>query len=349
VTSCRVIAISTLLSRIAIGACAAQKALRVPAAPEPVRHEVAAPCPASLDDLDAWLHALERDREVEPLSVPKPGDEFRYLDRALPTMSLVKLDASSCPLTTGGALVLTSRRLALADTSADVGDPAAVAALLGRKDLRGLSPRVGGGGHGGSFWVQPLGLFIEESVRWVDVAHVLEALGRAGYGPINVVFSTATGHASPPPESEALRRFVAIATSQDEMPWERLVRAARTLEEMHPRCPALADPVRAVPADSTDIEVQRAEFVSQAASLARGCGCDAVDIPSVKAFAWTRFGREWGPLTTFVSVDNVREGDSLGHAQAIALPAGTPWREAYRAVLDAAKDRDTKLSFVVRP
>jgi hypothetical protein len=338
-----------VLSLVAVGACATPMAPRAPSVPAPTQHEVETPCPGSLDELDTWLHALERDGEVEPLIVPKPGDEFRFLDRPLPAMSLVTLDAGSVPLVTGGAVFLASRRLTFADTSADVGNPAAVAALLSREDLETLSPGFGSGGQGGSFWVRPIGLFIEESVRWIDVAHVLEALGHAGYGPIALVFGAPAAHASPPPDSETLRRFVAIATSQDEMPWERLVRAARTLEERHPLCPALADPVRAVPSDSTEIEAQRKEFVARALGLARGCDCSAIDIAAVKAFAWTRFGREWGPLTTIVSIDNVREGESPGRARTIALPAASPWREAYRAVVDAAKDRDTKLSFAATP
>lgn len=198
------------------------------------------------------------------------------------------------------------------------------------------------------YFFQPVDLFIAESVAWGNVSRVVEALGRAGYGLLKLVFAV-VGRASPPPESEALRRFVAIGTSQDEMPWQRLLHAAQTLEDRHPRCARITNPVRAQPSDSAIIEAQRKDFVARAAGLARECGCESVDLREVKAFAWTRFGRQWGPLTTTVSIENARADDERSRARAISLPAATPWREAYRHVLDAAKDDRARLSFVVAP
>jgi hypothetical protein len=341
-------AIAVIAALLATAACTASKAR--PHVVEPRPRAVETPCRASIDELDAWLRTLEAEQEVRSLLVPKPGDDGRLLDRALPAVSLVRLEAPSAPIPANGALVLSPRKLTFIDESADITNAAALTALLRHDHLQESSPGFGGGGGGRSYFVRPIALFIEENVRWTDVVRVFAALGREGFGPLDLVFAAQT-RTSPPPDSESLRRFVAIATSQDEMPWEQKVHAARTLEELHPRCPRLADPVRATPDSSAEIAEQSTDFVARAATLARECDCGAVDVRAVKAFAWTRFGRHWGPLTTSVSVDNARAEEIAG-ARGVGLPANMPWREAYRPVLDAAataKEGGAKLSFIVRP
>ena len=246
-SSRRAIAIAVIVLLPATGAYVVSK-VRARAA-EQARREAEASCRASLDALDGWLHDLERDGEVWSLLVPKPGDELALRERPLPTLPLVTLAQPAVPVTTTGALTLSPGRLGFLDDEVDIGDDAAVAALVGREDLRRRCPRFGTGRQGRSYFSQPVDLFIAESVPWGDVTRVVEALGRASYGPLELVFAVA-GRASPPPESEALRRFVAIGTSQDERPWQRLAHAAQTLEDSHPHCARIANPVRATPSDS---------------------------------------------------------------------------------------------------
>lgn len=144
--------------------------------------------------------------------------------------------------------------------------------------------------------------------------------------------------------------MVAIASDAKEMPWKIYIAEAKELAARNASCPAVASPFASDAGNSTAIDVQLKEFMKEAPAAVRACGCRA-DLDAIRALAWVRFGRHWGPTTVSYELalpsSHTWRGDSDAGVETISSAADTPWKDMTEAVIAAAKSK-ARVGFAVR-
>jgi hypothetical protein len=256
-------------------------------------------------------------------------------------MPLVPLDEPATSLPPIAIVSLDHGAARFGDTTASAGDRRAMDDVMERVNKSSLSPGFGSGRHGGWSYTQPLVLFVSAEEPWSDVTMVLEAAARHGFTTAYLPFSVKS-KATPPGASPAAKRILEISVDQALMPWQRDDAAANALAQANPACPRVAQPFAAESHDSTMSAAQLTAFMDHAADEALGCGCN-VDIEAIKALAWTRFGRQWGPPTVSYQLQiapstPVNKGQSQP-PQELSGAASSTWREMSPQVMDAARQK----------
>ena len=284
-------------------------------------------CEAHVTELRGWLRTLAEEGDVRPELVRAADD--RSTGRRFPSITVVRLEERPSPLPVAAFVELEGAVARFADVRGRANDPAALARVFRAAVESGYSSRPSNGSGRAR---HPVVLAVSPRETWKDVVSVVEAGRRAGFRQALFVFEVPT-HASAPAPAGAAARIRALATDPVEMPWKRDVAIAGELARANPRCPAIAKPFEAPAGDSAVMEAQLTAFLAEVPGAVTACRCDA-DLDAIRAFAWARFGRHWGPPTVTHTLELAAEGEASAR---VAQPAGSPWSTAHAAVLEAAK------------
>ena len=331
--------VTTALALMLIGgsilgtiACSKQSDAVVPA---PVEQDSSHACVVQVEGLRRWLSHVASEGDVPAEVVPIPGSD-RYADRTLPDVPLVALEEAPVPLPVVAIVSLHHGVARFGDTSGPSSDRKALDTVMTKMNESHLSPGFGFD----STYVQPLVLFVGAEERWSDLSALIDAAARHGITEAYFAFAVKST-ATPPRSTTEAKRIVDISIDQTLMPWQREVKAARELEIANPSCPRIAQPFANEAHDSRASDAQRTEFMNVAADVVLGCACH-VDVESVKALAWTRYGRQWGPATANFELQiAVRKPDGANALRAsleeLGAPASSTWTEISARVVDASR------------
>ena len=287
-----------------------------------------APCEARVTELRSFLRTLAAEGEVHAELVRTSED--RSVDRRFPTVAVPKLEQRPAPLPTAAFVELGDGALRFADVRGRAVDAAARATVLRAAVESGFSLRPS---NGSGRPRHPLVLAVAANERWRDVVSVVESARGAGFRQVLFVFEVPT-HASAPKDEGVAARIRALASDPSAMPWKRDVAIAGELARANPRCPAIASPFQPEAPGSAEKQAQLEDFLAHVPESVFACGCNA-DLEAIRAFAWARHGRQWGPPTVTHAIELSTGPDDP--AERLAQPAETPWSRAVPAIVEAAK------------
>lgn len=300
-------------------------------------------CAAKSEELRAWLRALEQDGSVTSDVSPGGGDGERYFDQAWPRPSLqlahVKGIAPS-PTPRAAMVHLTQATARFADVVGALDDQEGLSHVMDSATRSGLSWAGGFGSLGYFYVINPLVLVIDQEESWANVIKLVRAAAQHGFAQAYFLVAV-DSHVASAPSSPVAKQMIRIAAHPTEMPYKRDVQTAQELTRQLPHCPNIARPIRAEANSNIEAEEQRKAFMESAANDYLACGCHA-DPDVIRAFAWTRLGRHWGPVTAAFELEIVspkanEEAAKAGrHVVRLTASPTSPWREASRVVIDAA-------------
>jgi hypothetical protein len=294
------------------------------------------PCDREARGLRDWLGVLLEEGDVGAETIPDPADEHHYLDRPLPRVTLAPTDERPSPPPSVAMITLDHGKIAHDDLVEDIQNVEAPGKVVKLATASVLSPTFGGGGAGGSWLNHPILLYVGEREPWSDVVAAVEALRKAGFTTVYFPLA-ATSRAAPPSlESPVAKRILAIETDAKTMPWRRDVAAASEMRRANSNCPGVAAAFEKQADNSTAMDAQRKDFVAHAADAFLGCSCHG-DVSAIRAFAWTRFGRHWGPTSVTYEIELGSHADDGEPHETLSGPKNASWRDMSREVVELSR------------
>lgn len=306
------------------------------------------PCDREAGELRDWLAIVLAEGDVSAEIIPDPADEHHYLDRPRPRVVLAPTNERPSPSPTLAMLTLDNGKIAhddLSESMQNVELPGKVVKLASRSVL---SPTFGGGGVGGSWISHPVILYVGDREPWSEVVAAVEALRKASFTSVSFPLAATSRAAAPPFESPVAKRILALQSDAKAMPWRRDVAAVEQMRAANVNCPNIAKAFEKEAHDSVAMDAQRTDFMAHAADAFLDCACHG-DESAIRAFAWTRFGRHWGPTTVSYELELSTPPEDA--RESISGAKDAPWHEMSREVMELARrDAETKphVRFVVR-
>lgn len=269
-------------------------------------------CDERVRALESWMQSLASEGESAPRG------------------TLAALDEPSRPGIEGQEVELDSGRVKLsASSSASTSDTATLVNELTswRKAAEDVHRRLHPGETGSDSAVR---LSIRPSTRWLDVVTLFDALGKAAFQRVGIVF-IGRSLLSPPADTNVSRWFVQHPKSFDDSSWSKpLSVPGRAFMQ----CPGVVAPIGASAGDSID-SLQRNRMLTDLPPTIRKCDCK-VDVEAVKAALWAEYGR-YENVPTLTHTVLVAAKGAAG-AVDIQGSAGETWEKmAPRVAAAAAK------------
>jgi len=309
-------------------------------------------CARDVGELRTWLGVLLEEGEVNAEIIPDPADDHHYLDRPMPLVTLAPSEEPPAPRPVVAILTLSSGKLAHDDLVEEVRHVHAPGKVVKRVSGSILSPMFSGGGVGRMWVSHPVLLFVGERERWSDVVAVVDAVTKAGFTTVHFPLAAASRASAPSFESPVAKRILAQAMDAMTMPWKRDVAIAEEMARANPECPGVASAFEKVAGGSIEMDAQRADFAQHAADAFSRCSCRG-DLSAIRAFAWARFGRHWGPTSVTHAVEVGPPPEPGEQVEVVSGPKNATWREMSRRVVEVSRTdagaETTKVRFVATP
>jgi hypothetical protein len=281
-------------------------------------------CDERVRALESWMQAL--------------GSEGASVPRA----TLVTLDEPPRAGIDGSDIELDAGRVTISGgLSASTSDPATLVNELNtwRNAVDNVRRQIRPGEEGRD---RALRLSIRPGTPWPDVATLFDALAKAGFQRVGIVFIGKSA-LSPPADTNVSRWFQQHPNSVADSSWSKPLAAP---SRAFIQCPEVIVPIGASAGESVDPS-QRTRMLADLPPTLRKCDCK-VDLEAVKAALWAEYGRyENAPTLTHTVLLGTKGAPGVVDVQA---SGGETWEKAApRVVAAAAKHLPVVFSVATSP